>query len=49
MTAMLTWLIALTALVIALSVARTRTAQWPLILLYWTMVTAYWLIRAING
>lgn len=47
--AVLTWLIALDAAVIAVATAKMRRPPWTLVLAYWMLVTVYWTIRAIGG
>ena len=45
--AVLTWLIALDAAVIAVATAKMSRPPWTLVLTYWLLVTVYWITRGL--
>lgn len=47
MTVGLTLVICFVAMWIAVTVIRDHCASWPVIAVYWALVTAYWFIRTV--
>lgn len=46
--AVLTWLIALAAAVIAVATAKMHRPPWTLVLAYWMLVTVYWILKGVG-